>query len=266
MFFVLSKILGFFALPSNLLASLGVVCTALLFTRFARVGRCLLVVWVAALLLIGMLPVGSALINVLENRFPPWEASRGSGNINGIVVLGGAIDPDMSVIHHETALNDSAERLTSIAALARRYPAARIVYSGGSGSVWSAGAIEADYAIPLLESFGIERDRIVLEGRSRNTAENAVFSRQLVDPKPGDRWLLVTSAYHMPRAIGAFRKAGFAVEAYPVDFRTEDMGHVLTSVNTLAGGLGVTDLAMHEWAGLFVYWITGRSSELFPGP
>jgi uncharacterized SAM-binding protein YcdF (DUF218 family) len=263
MFFILSKTIGFFALPSNLVILVGIVGTALLFTRFARTGRRLVVACVAALLLIGMFPLGGMLIYGLEQRFPPWDPARGPPY--GIIVLGGAIDPDMSAAHGETALNDAAERMTSIAELARRYPSARIVYSGGSGNLFGE-AVEADYAIRVFESFGIVRDRISLERRSRNTAENATFSRELIDPKPGERWLLVTSGFHMPRAVGTFRKAGFSVEAYPVDWRIENAGHLTLSINTLAAGLGATDLAMHEWAGLVAYWLTGRSSDLFPGP
>jgi uncharacterized SAM-binding protein YcdF (DUF218 family) len=263
MFFVLSKTIGFFAAPSNLVILLGLVGTALLFTRFAHAGRRLVVASFAFILLTGIFPLGGALTYVLEQRFPPWDPARGAPD--GIIVLGGAIDPDMSAAHGETALNDSAERLTSVAELARRYPSARVVYSGGSGSLF-AEAMEADYATRLFESFGIARDRISLERRSRNTAENATFSKELVNPKPGERWLLVTSGFHMPRAVGTFRKAGFPVEAYPVDWHIGDVGSLMPSIGTLAGGLGAIDLAAHEYIGLLVYWATGRSSDLFPGP
>jgi uncharacterized SAM-binding protein YcdF (DUF218 family) len=264
MFFILSKTIGFFVLPSNFVFFLGGAGVVLLLTRFARWGRRLLVCSFALLLLIGLLPLGSALIYVLESRFPTWDPARGAPD--GIIVLGGAIDPDMSAAHGQTSLNDAAERITVVAELARRYPSARIVYSGGSANVIRDGTMEADYVSRLFESFGISPDRIALERRSRNTAENAAFSKALVDPKPGERWLLVTSGFHMPRSVGTFRKAGFPVEAYPVDWRVEDAGHLLLSISPLAGGLGATDLAMHEWAGLVAYWLTGRSSALFPGP
>jgi uncharacterized SAM-binding protein YcdF (DUF218 family) len=264
MFFILSKTVGFFAHPSNLVILVGIAGTVLLFTRYAKGGRRLVVASFALLLLLGMLPVGDALVYVLESRFPPWDRARGEPD--GVIVLGGAVDPDLSAAHGETALNDSAERITVVAELARRYPAARIVYSGGSATVFRAGAAEADYVARLFDSFGIPRDRLILERRSRNTAENAAFTKDIVQPKPGERWLLVTSGYHMPRAIGCFRKVGFTVEAYPVDWRIEDVGHLLPSLNALAAGLDTTDLAIHEWTGLFVYWLTGRSSDLFPGP
>ena len=97
------------------------------------------------------------------------------------------------------------------------------------------------------------------------TAENAAYSKALVKPKPGERWLLVTSAQHMPRAMGAFRKAGFPVEAYPVDWRSLPRLR-LQFPASFSLGLVRSDDTVHEWVGLFVYWITGRSSELLPGP
>ncbi len=127
---------------------------------------------------------------------------------------------------------------------------------------------EADYVLPLWESFGIARDRVTLETRSRNTAENAAFTKALVKPKPGERWLLVTSALHMPRAVGCFRRVGFPVEAYPVDWTTPprlSLGRLLPSF-ALSRGLRELDKAAHEWIGLLAYWVTGRTSSFLPGP
>src|SRR5713226_3663388 len=180
MFFLLSKILGFFALPSNIVATLATVGVALLFTRFQRAGRRLAVASVVLLLLAGLSPLGNALIYPLEERFPPWDASRGAPT--GIVVLGGAIGPEISAARGTPDLNESAERVTIIAELARKYPAARIIYSGGNARIVIQGGIEADYAVALFESFGIARSRIIVEGKSRNTIENATFSKELAAP------------------------------------------------------------------------------------
>ena len=259
MFFVLSKLLGFFAIPSNLVVLIGIVGLFLLPTRFARAGRWLAFVSLVVLAILGLSPVGNALIIPLEHRFPPWDATRGAPD--GIVVLGGAIDglgPG-----NEVGLNERAERLTVVPELARRYPNARILFSGGSGALIDGDA-EAKFALPLLESLGVARDRITLEDHSRNTVENAVYSKAIVQPKPGERWLLVTSAYHMPRAIGVFRKAGFPLEPYPVDWRTRGVEDALHPFASVSDGLRRTDTAVHEWVGLAVYWLTGRSSELFP--
>ncbi|HEX4557490.1 MAG TPA: YdcF family protein [Xanthobacteraceae bacterium] len=264
MFFLLSKILGFFALPSNLAATIVAVGVALLFTRFWRAGRWLAAFGIVLLLLAGLSPLGNALIYPLEERFPPWDSSRGAPD--GIVVLGGAIGPDISAARHTADLNESAERLTAVADLARRYPSAHILYSGGDARLVFHGGIEADVAVELFETFGIPRARVIVERKARNTIENAVFSKELVDPKPGERWLLVTSGYHMPRAIGVFRHAGFAVEAFPVDWRTRGAIDLALPFESVAAGLRRTDTATREWVGLLMYRLAGQSSELFPGP
>lgn len=261
--FGLSKLLGFFLLPSNLLILLALIGILLMGTRFRRLGQILTICAVLLLAVIGIAPVGNALLMPLEERFPKWDPR--SGSPHGIIVLGGAVSPDVSSVRGEIALNEAAERMTAIAKLAREHPDAKIVFTGGSGRLFG-GASEADFVSELFESFGIARERIILESKARNTIENATLTKALVNPKPHERWLLVTSAHHMPRSIGIFRKAGFPVEAHPVDFRTRGPDDLTVTFGSIASGLGRTDNAMHEWAGLVVYWLTGDTSELFPGP
>jgi uncharacterized SAM-binding protein YcdF (DUF218 family) len=264
MFFVVSKVFGFFAIPSNLVMSIGILGLLLWPTRFGRAGRRLVVASLVMLAILGLSPVGNALIIPLEQRFPPWNVAGGPPA--GIVVLGGSLSPHVSAGRNEVALNEGAERLTVGAELALRYPDARILFTGGSGALIFEEGAEAEFAMRVFEGFRIPRARVVLEDRSRNTVENAAFSKDLAQPKPGERWLLVTSAYHMPRAIGIFRKAGFAVEAYPVDWRTSGTEDALRPFPTMSEGLRRTDVAVREWVGLVAYWLTGKSSELFPAP
>jgi uncharacterized SAM-binding protein YcdF (DUF218 family) len=264
MFFALSKVAGFFASPSNLLIALALVGVVLMGTRRARCGRRVTVTAVLLLAIAGLSPLGNALVLPLEQRFPPWTA--GPGDPNGIVVLGGAISPALSVVRGTPELNESAERMTVVADLARRFPRARIVFTGGSGNLFGNRADEAQFARPLLESFGIAASRIELESASRNTFENATLSKALAKPQPGERWLLVTSAFHMPRAVGCFRRVGFPVEPYPVDWRTGGAGDLVSAFGSLSAGLARTDVAVREWTGLLMYWLTGRTSALFPAP
>jgi uncharacterized SAM-binding protein YcdF (DUF218 family) len=264
MFFILSKTIGFFSLPSNLFISIGIVGLLLLCTRFTRLASWLVVTSVVLIALAGLSPLGNALILPLEQRFPPWGASRGPPD--GIVVLGGAIWPDISAARGVVKLGDAAERITAAVELARRYPNARIVFAGGSNAVVSDQIPEAPFAVQELVALGVARDRITADEQSRNTVENAVFSRLIANPKSGERWLLVTSAYHMPRAIGVFRAAGFAVDAYPVDWHTRGPVDAVRLFSSLSDGLGRTDVAVHEWVGLVVYRLTGRTEELFPAP
>ncbi len=264
MFFTLSKVLGFFAAPSNFLISIGVLGLLVLCTRFTRLASWLIVTSIVLLAVAGLSPLGNALILPLEDRFPPWNPSHGAPY--GIVVLGGAISPGVSDARDSIALDEAAERITATAELARRYPDARIIFSGGSGSLLEREGPEAPFAVRELMALGVAHDRITAEEQSRNTIENAVYSRLLANPKPGERWLLVTSAYHMPRAMAAFRAADFPVEAYPVDWRTRGASDLQRAFPMLSEGLRRTDVAVREWVGLVVYRLTGRSTELLPGP
>jgi len=262
MFFTLSKTLGYFALPSNFFLSIAVLGILLMWTRFARAGRSLASAGALLLLIAGFSPLGNMLTVPLEDRFPRWDASRGAPD--GVVVLGGVINPGLSRVRREIALDEAAERITGTVELALRYPKMRIVFSGGSGELLGRRLAEATVAVIAFEKLGLPRERIELESRSRNTLENAVFSKQLIQPKPGERWLVVTSALHMPRAMAVFRAAGFPVEAYPVDWHTYGSRDLFRPFVTLADGLRRTDLAAREWMGLAVYRLTGKTAELFP--
>jgi uncharacterized SAM-binding protein YcdF (DUF218 family) len=265
LFFVLSKTLGIMMLPTNLLVGLLVLGALLSATRLARFGRKLMIAALVLLLVCGCSPLGSLLLYALESRFPPWDAS--SGAPDGIIVLGGPIDADLSAAHGTPVVHGSPDRILAGAALARRYPNARIIYTGGSPNLISNDAREADYAAAIFESLGIDRARLIMERASRNTYENAVFSKALAEPKPGEHWLLVTSAFHMPRSIGLFRKAGFAVEAYPVDWLVgTSVRDILSFTPMVNEGLSRTEAGMREWMGLLAYRMTGRIDTLFPGP
>ncbi|MGY3458544.1 uncharacterized SAM-binding protein YcdF (DUF218 family) [Bradyrhizobium sp. LM3.4] len=181
-------------------------------------------------------------------------------------MLGGSIDTDLSAAHRTPVVSHAADRLFAPAGLARRYPNARIVFTGGTANLVETDSREADYSAPILESLGIAKDRLILDRDSRNTWENAIFTRKLVSPKPGERWLLVTSAFHMPRAMGIFREAGFDVEAYPVDWRMGGRDDLLSFTNVGGDGLARTEVAVREWIGLVAYRLMGRTSELLPGP
>ena len=263
MFFVLSKTAALLLVPSNLLLLIGLAGLTFLTAGRRRLGKVLSLTSLGLFLIAGFSPLGDTLNYVLENRFPVWDPARGTPD--GIIVLGGAISPTVSKVRGQVTLSDAAERVTIIAKLAHDYPNARIVFSGGDASLLGNEPAEADYLYPLLDSFGVPRARVALEDKSRNTAENATFVKALVKPKPGERWLLVTSAQHMPRAVGCFRRVGFPVEAYPVDWHTVPRWQPRLSTQ-FGGGLANTDFVVHEWEGLVAYWLTGRTSAFFPAP
>lgn len=262
MFFYLSKIVWFFFEPSSLLVVLAVAGSLALFTRWWRFGRAVALAASLALLISGLTPLGHALVLPLENRFPVSEVPAP----DGIIVLGGAFDTLVFSARGVSALNESGERLAELVALARRYPSARIVISGGRGGVFYNRLAEADLARRMLAEAGLDPLRLELEDRSRNTFQNALMTRSMVGPKANERWLLVTSAYHMPRAVGCFRRVGFPVIAHPVDYRTRGTQDLLRPFNRVSEGLRRVDLATREWVGLTVYYLTGRTSAFFPTP
>ncbi len=262
MFFVVSKLLAAFLVLSNLIgltAGAGLIALAL---RRRKGGLVLLIASTLLLLIVGWFPVGSAGLLILEDRFPLPEAS---GHVAGIVVLGGEINTDVSTERHTVALSNAGERLTKTAELSLLHPSARILLSGGSADLLSyEGKSEAAVARDLLVGIGVPYKRIELEERSRNTCENALESKAVARPKPGETWLLVTSAFHMPRSVACFRAAGFPIIPYPVGYqaRESDRQHPTSS---LSMGLYLADVAAHEWIGLVAYHFTMKT-ELFPSP
>jgi uncharacterized SAM-binding protein YcdF (DUF218 family) len=248
MFFLISKTIGALFTLSNLLITIGVAGLILICSRYRSLGRKLLVICVAGFAAIGFFPIGNLLLWPLATRFPAWEPT--SGAPNGIVVLGGEID-----------------RVIAAAKLAHQYPKARVVYSGGNSNLIRTDDTEADVAESIFVGLGLPRDRLFLERQSRNTLENAEFSKVIAAPKPGEHWLLVTSAYHLPRSVGIFRKQGFAVEPYPIiGSRKQDWPEFLTLQSSFLERVETTDIAVREWTGLIAYRLAGRTSELLPSP
>jgi uncharacterized SAM-binding protein YcdF (DUF218 family) len=264
LFFLLSKTLGFMLMPSNFLMGLGVIGAILLATRWRRLGRRLMAVAAVLLAVCAFSPLGYALLYPLEQRFPPWDPARGAPV--GIVILGASIEADLSAAHGVPVVRGAPDRIIRAAMLAHTYPNARIVFSGGSANLISNDAREADFAAAIFEELGIAKSRLIMERRSRNTLENAEFSRDLVNPKPGERWLLITSAFHMPRSVGLFRKAGFAVEPFPVDWRVGGLRDLASFALLGAEGLSRTDTGAREWMGLVAYRLNGKTDQLLPGP
>ncbi len=259
-FFQASKVGWVFIQPINLLLLLAFL--GLLGQSWRpRAGRALALIAVGALLFINFAPVGPLLLRPLEMRFPVPPADMPAPY--GIIVLGGAIDDEQTKRHGEVDLQEGASRLTEAALLARRYPDARVFYTGGSGF---GPSDEAEEARDLLVGLGVPRERIGLETRSANTDENARFSAAILKPQPGQVWLVVTSAFHMPRSMGLFRKAGFDAVAYPVDFRTFGDERDWRLQLFRLSGLSTFDLATHEWTGLLAYYLAGKIGDLFPAP
>ncbi len=266
MFFIVSKVIYFLIAPSHLcLLMLAGGVVLLVHGRWPGSARWLLMLSLTGFVVIGFSPIGNALMLPLEERFArPDRLSE--GGINGIIMLGGFEDGEVSHARGDLALVDAAERLSVTVRLARQLPTAKVVFTGGAAALLLPGHSAHTAVGAYLRDVGVAPGRIVLEGMARNTWENAVFIKRLLQPKAGERYLLVTSAWHMPRAMGAFRQSGFDVTAYPVDYRTRGAADLTRPFSFLANGLRRVDKAVKEWIGLVVYWYAGRSSALFPAP
>lgn len=261
MFFVLSKALAFVLAPSNLLVLMGLLGLSLALLQWPKSGRLLLTIGILGVALAGWSPLGPVLLMTLEDRFPQQEIPS---TIAGIVMLGGAVDIHITQARGSESWNDQAERITAVAELANRFPAARIILSGGSGHPDAIS--ESSIARQALVAIGVPEVRIELETRSRNTCENASESFITAKPKANEIWLLVTSASHMPRAIACFRAANFPVTPFPVDYHTRGSEDLRRMQESVAEGLAHVDLAVHEWTGLVTYRLAGLTRELFPSP
>ncbi len=263
MSFVLSKLLWLVLSPSALLLFLAAAGLLLVRRGRLRLGRGLLLFGLGAIIAIAVLPIGNFAAMPLEDRFA--QPSPMPAHVDGVIVLGGAVETALTEDRGLPSLNGAAERMTAALVLARRYPQARIAFTGGSGSLAWEAISEADVARALWSEMGLPAARTVFEALSRNTYENAVFLKAIVHPQPGETWLLVTSAAHMPRAVGIFRRVGWDVVPYPVGYKT-GRGWRVWSHPSLGEHLDLLDNAAHEYAGLAAYRLLGRTDALFPGP
>jgi len=259
MFFIVAKLFSAVASPSHFGMILLLVATVLLFTRWRRAAR-----WLLLPVAVGMLSLMGPvqwLAQPLENLFPPRPTLC---RIDGIILLGGGEEPKLSRDRGQPLLESRAGKYFEALDLLRRFPEAKLIVAAGSGSWDPDGTHETDVAAGLFAQAGVAPDRIILESRSRDTFENFQNALALVSPQPGQHWVLLTGAIHMPRAVAIARQVGFPVIAWPTDYLTRPAGLILSG--DFGRGLAIADNAFHEWVGLAVYRLTGRTSALLPRP
>jgi uncharacterized SAM-binding protein YcdF (DUF218 family) len=206
---------------------------------------------------------GYAVITPLEDRFVrPAEPAH----VDGIVVLGGALDGEVNSVRGGWELNRSGDRFVEALRLALKYRQAKVVVAAGPAALAPEQEPEALAARRFFAAFGIAEDRVILDDKSRNTEENAVFAKELAEPAEGQTWLLVTSAFHMPRSVGLFRKAGFAVVPWPADYLASGAEGLRFKPDQPSENVAVATIALREWTGLLGYYLAGKIDEVFPGP
>ena len=250
-FFPLAKLGWTIAAPSHLLLWLTVLTAVALAVGRPRLGRWLATVTALLFVVFGVLPTGDWLAQRLEDQYrrPAVLPAR----VDGILDLGGGLGDDILVARHAPATALSEARLVSTFELARRYPAARVVFSGGWGRYADAAAAAYGFA-----QMGLDPRRLTLESRSHDTFENLVFSRQLAKPKPGEVWVLATSAIQMPRAMAVARRLGWPMIPWPTDYLTRPAaGRPLADWLDVVGNLQRADAALHEDIGLIAYRMRG---------
>lgn len=254
----------FLITPSNLLMIASAISVALMIVgRQRRTGVVLTILVLTAMMIGGFSPLSTIVLMPLEQRFPSYLDEKLSPA--GIIVLGGGFNLGLSERHDQLVGNDADERQIYMSYLARRYPQARLVFSGGA-TLPDSSINEASVIARHAEVLGLQRSRLILENRSQDTFENARLTADLLQPKPSERWILVTSAWHMPRAVGCFRKAGFQVVPFPVDYRTGGWRSSSGLGTSMSQRLMLLDVAAKEWIGLAAYRIVGYISEWLPGP
>lgn len=261
LFFVLSKVVWLIVAPDALLV-LGLVGTTVLLLRgHVRFAKSALVGLTIFVLAIAVLPLGSWGLLPLERRFERSPALP--TRIDGILVLSGGVNARATVLLDQLQVNEQADRDFALVALSRRYPEAQLVYSGGSSSLADQQFKGADAGVRFLTELGVDLGRVIMERDSRNTAESARFAMNKIQPKVGENWVLVTSAFHMPRSIGVFCQEGWKMIPYPVDFKSDDKVRWSFDV-AFASNLDRLSLAVKEWVGLLAYKLSGRIPELLP--
>ncbi|MEJ0063546.1 MAG: YdcF family protein [Alphaproteobacteria bacterium] len=264
----IGKWVGFLASPGHILLAWLAVGAALLFApkdSWRKAGRFLVAVGVGAGVVIAAIPFGVWGVTMLENRFPQPQLPP---QVAGIIVLGGGEREEVAALRGiDKGGNGTMSRLLHFKLLAEKYPDATLVFAGGSSSRAkdkNNDLRQADIARATLQDMGLRRE-VIYENSSRTTYENAVNSGVLVGDKKKEPWILVTSAWHMPRAVGTFRKQGWNVIPYPVDYNTTGSIGSLIRIS-FVGNINGLNAVMRETIGMAGYWLTGRSDELFPGP
>jgi uncharacterized SAM-binding protein YcdF (DUF218 family) len=231
-------------------------CVALLLRRSAA-GFRLVVLSLGILTLTAWQPLPELILHQLESRYVELAPEADLGQYTGVIILGGATASGrVQQDHAQPLLNEAAERMTAPIGMLRTNPNLRVLFTGGEGSLRGVGQTEAERARQFFEAMGVAAGKVQYEDQSRNTFENAVLTAKLAGVNPKDRWLLVTSASHMPRSMATFVKAGWNVTAYPVDFRTGETSDWLNL--SLAGGASNWETALHELVGILAYKLTGR--------
>ena len=261
LFFYISKLIWLLASPDSLLLILILLSLFLLSIGKQKQGKILLSSVSAILIIIAFFPIGEWLLYPLESRFQtnPTLPEK----VDGIIVLSGAENAELSHIWQQVELGAAAERDLTFLKLARQYPDAKLVFTGGSGSLTKQQFKGADVAKKLFKQLNFDTKRIIFERKSRNTYENIIYSKELINPKKNNNWILITTGWHLPRSVGISCKAQWPVIPYPVDHQT-NKDNLFRIDFDLSNNLYTLKTAIKEWLGLFAYYLSGKTTSFLP--
>lgn len=261
LFFYISKLIWLLVSPDSLLLILLILSLVLLYIGKIKQAKTLLATISLLLLLIALFPVGEWLLYPLESRFQ--TNPNLPEKVDGIIVLSGAEDAELSHIWKQVELGAAAERDLTFLTLAQQHPNAKLVFTGGSGSLTRQEYKGADVAEKLFKQLSFDTTKIIFERKSRNTYENVIYSKDLVKPIKNENWILITTGWHMPRSVGIFCKADWPVIPYPVDHQT-NKDNLFRIDFDLSNNLYVLKTAIKEWLGLFAYYLSGKTTSFLP--
>lgn len=212
--------------------------------------------------LVGLTNFSKWIMWPLENRYAEYKILNTSLSYSGIIILGGAEEATISTYTSQATFDNDAERIYQAIKLAKQFPELPIIHSGGV-KIGPDELSENDVAEMAFYDMGINLNRIRFDRISYNTSTNATESAKLIKSTETNPWILVTSAYHMPRSVAAFEKANVNIVPYPVDYRTSLRYDGIFNFRA-SENIERFDAAIHEYIGLIAYYITGRSSSIFP--
>ena len=258
MSFYLSKILWLIVNPFNIFIFINLFTMFLYFINFKRLSLIIYLINFIFIALISFLPIGSYLTYIIEKEF--HTNTKFPEQVDGILILGGASNPLLFKEFDQISLNGSAERLVESVMIIRKFEKAKVIFSGGSGIVNRSDLGHSQVAKLFYKKIGADISKIFFEDKSRNTHENIIYSKKIAKPKKNENWLLITSAFHMKRALLIAEKNNWKLIPYAVDFKNVKEFKLIPNLNLLSN-LNSFQSGLHEWLGLVSYYLMGRTEK-----
>ena len=260
MSFFFSKIIWLILNPFNIFVFFNLLTIILFFFNLKKITITIFFINSFFLLIVSFFPIGNYLIYQIEKEY--HSNIQIPEKLDGILILGGATNALMFKEYNQINVNDSAERLIESVKIIKKFKNSKVIFSGGSGILNRSDLGHSQVAKSFYSLMGLNTDKIIFENKSKNTFENILFSKNIAKPKNNDRWLLITSAAHMKRAILVGLKQDWYLIPYAVDFQNTKKFQFTPNLNLLSN-LYSFQKASHEWTGLLAYYLMNRTKKVF---